>query len=153
MTDYTKGQIYKIVDSGFTKCYIGSTVQKLSYRMAGHRRDYDKYLNGNSSRKNSIFNLFDEFGIENCKIELIEKYPCESKEELLKREGHHQRENECINKLVAGRTPQEYYQDKKEHIKQTMKNYREQYPERIKDTSQKYYINKREYILQQKTVL
>jgi hypothetical protein len=29
-----------------------------------------------------------KYGIENCKIELVEAYPCENKEELRKREGY-----------------------------------------------------------------
>jgi hypothetical protein len=28
-----------------------------------------------------VFDIFDEFGIENCKIELIENYPWKRKEE------------------------------------------------------------------------
>ena len=39
--------------------------------------------------------IFNEFGIENCKIELIENYPCQSKEELFKREGGHQSNRMC----------------------------------------------------------
>ena len=123
MSDYSKGQIYKIVDVGFNKCYIGSTVQKLSYRMAGHRRDYDRYLSGKFPYKNSIFNLFDEFGVENCKIIWIEDYPCSSKKELEAREGDHQKENECVNKVIAGRTLKEWYQDNKEEINQAHREY------------------------------
>ena len=37
-----------------------------------------------------IYDLFAEFGYENCKIELIELYPCNSKAELHAREGFYQ---------------------------------------------------------------
>ena len=123
MSDYSKGQIYKIVDKGFNKCYIGSTVQKLSCRMAGHRRDYDRYLSGSHPYKNSIFNLFDEFGVDNCKIVWIEDYPCSSKKELEAREGKYQKEIECVNKVIAGRTLEEYYQDNKEKINKANQEY------------------------------
>jgi len=35
-----------------------------------------------------VYDLFDEFGIENCKIVWEEDFPCGSKNELEKREGH-----------------------------------------------------------------
>jgi hypothetical protein len=41
--------------------------------------------------------------------------------ELDKREGEHIRNNNCINKYIAGRTMKEYYEDNKEKIKQDMK--------------------------------
>ena len=73
---YANGKIYKITDNAYTKCYIGSTIQPLSSRIGGHRRDYKRYLDG---KRNFItsFALFEEFGVENCKIELMEEYPCE----------------------------------------------------------------------------
>ena len=70
--------------------------------MAGHRIKYKRYLNGKNEHF-TIFCLFDEYGVENCKIELIENYPRNSRAELHAREGHHQRENECLNKQIAGR--------------------------------------------------
>ena len=54
--------------------------------------------------------------MDNCKIELIENYCCECKEELLRREGHYIRENECVNKLIAGRTKKEYKSENKEKL-------------------------------------
>ena len=58
--------------------------------------------------------IFNEFGIENCKIELIENYPCQSKEELFKREGGHIKATECVNRQIASRTQQEWKLDKPE---------------------------------------
>ena len=34
---YQNGKIYKFVDNGYNKCYIGSTIEALSVRMAKHR--------------------------------------------------------------------------------------------------------------------
>ena len=67
--------------------------------------------------------MFDEYAVENCKIELIENYPCANREELLKREGHHIKNNECLNRCVAGRTINEWKEDNKEHYEETRKAY------------------------------
>ena len=37
------GKIYKIVDVGYNKCYIGSTCESLSQRMARHRKDFRRW--------------------------------------------------------------------------------------------------------------
>ena len=91
---HANGKIYRITDNAYTKCYVGSTIQPLSSRMGGHRREYKRYLLGTFNLITS-FLLFQEFGIENCKIELIEEYPCENLEQLLQKEG------EYIKKMIA----------------------------------------------------
>ena len=115
MVDYSKGQIYKIWDIAFTKCYIGSSVQPLSKRFQKHKSDYKRYLYGNSSYT-TVFLLFEEFGVGNCKIFWEEDCPCNSKKELEKREGEIQKANNCVNKFIAGRSKEEYYEDNKETI-------------------------------------
>ena len=115
MVDYSKGQIYKIWDNAFTKCYIGSSVQPLCKRFQKHKSDYKKYLNG-ACHYVSVFELFSEFGVENCKIIWEEDYPCYSKKELEKREGEIQKTNDCVNKVIAGRSSKERYEDNKEVI-------------------------------------
>ena len=72
----------------------------------------------------SSFILFAKYGIENCKIELVELYPCESREELKRREGYWIKNETCVNKCVAGRTNQEYRHDNMDVIKQQKKDYR-----------------------------
>ena len=61
------------------------------------RLKYKAYKLGNYTFTAS-FLLFDEFGVENCKIEWVENYPCNSKKELEAREGEHQRNTDCVNK-------------------------------------------------------
>ena len=115
---YQRGKIYKIVDVGYNKCYIGSTTEKLlSNRMSKHRNHYRNFKQDTANQLYYIvFELFDEFDLTNCKIELIENYPCNSKEELLSREGFYILNTECINKRVAGRTKQQYNYQKREEI-------------------------------------
>ena len=123
---YQNAKVYKIVGKGFKKCYIGSTVEtlSLSHRMAKHRFDYKKWQNGGKGFYSS-FEMFEEFGVENVMMVLIEKFPCDDREDLTAREGHHIKNNECINKRIAGRTDREYYQDNREKILQQVKDYNE----------------------------
>ena len=72
MNRYEHGKIYRIVDVDYNKCYIGSTCEELSQRMARHRREYKRYTNNPTIMKTRSSILFDEYGLENCKIELIE---------------------------------------------------------------------------------
>jgi len=114
---YNRGKIYRIVDIGYSKCYIGSTIEDLKQRMTKHRDKYKQYQQGKYKYITS-FSLFNEYDIENCKIELIENYPCNNKVELEAREGYHIRNEDCINKRIEGRTKQEYYNDNIDKFKQ-----------------------------------
>jgi hypothetical protein len=49
-------------------------------------------------------------------IYLIENYPCNSKQELCKRERHYVETIDCVNKYIPSRTKKEYYQDNKDII-------------------------------------
>ena len=110
MPDYSKGQIYKITDVGQTKCYIGSTIQQLCYRMASHRANYKNYLDGKYTFV-SVFSLFEEFGVENCKMVWVKDFPCNNKKELEAEEGKIQKETDCVNKKIAGRTRAQLFQE------------------------------------------
>ena len=146
MNRYEHGKIYKIVDNGYNKCYVGSTCESLSQRMARHRKDYSRYLKEIYPTVITVFLIFDEFGIENCKIELIETYPCRTKEELLQREGHYIQTLECVNKTVVGRSKEE-----KKEIRKSKR--REEYltnKDNVKEKAKEYYQNNREYILERR---
>lgn len=117
---YQNGKIYKIVDVGYNKCHIGSTCENLSKRMSRHRSDYGTWLKGSKRHYTSVFDMFEEFGVKNCKIELIEKYICSDPWELRRQEGYHIQQHNCVNKYIAGRTQQE-----------SSKIYREQHHETI----------------------
>lgn len=144
--DYKNGKIYKIVDNAYTKMYIGSTTRKLCKRFYDHRSGYKKFQLGKYD-KITVFDIFDEFGIENCKIELIENYPCSSKEELERREGELIKDNICVNKIIPRRTEKEYYEDNKEKIKERKDKYNTIYYQnnkgKIKEKTKNYYeLNK-----------
>ena len=99
--------------------------------MGGHRLDYTRYKNGNF-QKVSLFDIFDEFNHDMCKIELVELYPCNSKEELRKREGYYIQNNECVNKRVAGRSDKEYREQNREAIREQKNKYYNKNIEKIR---------------------
>ena len=143
---YEKGKTYQIVDVGFNKCYIGSTTETLKRRMARHKDNYMKYKNGSEKKfARSIF-LFDEFGVDNCKILLIKNYPCNNREELEKEEGQEILKNldKCVNKIVVGRTPKEYYDTNREQLLQNKKEHRINNIEQYKEKDRKYHEEHRE---------
>jgi hypothetical protein len=97
--DYSKGKIYKIVDYTNNNNYIGSTCEPiLARRLAGHVNCYRSYLNG----KQNFVTSFKILENGNYNILLIEEYPCETKDQLLAREGHYIETLDCINKCRAG---------------------------------------------------
>jgi len=138
MPDYQKAKIYKIVDLNEEMVYIGSTSQTLCRRMSDHKKDYkirkDKF---------TVHNIFDKYGIENCKILLIENYPCESRTELEKREGEIIKSLVCVNKIIAGRTPKERYEDNKDEILKRNRLYEIKNKEKINKQRRDNYQNKK----------
>ena len=145
---YKNTKIYKITDVGYNKCYIGSTCESLSQRMARHRQNYNKAEQWNN--KTNCRLLFDEYGMDNCKIELLEDYPCENREQLMKREGYYIQNNDCVNRCVAGRTINEWKEDNKEHYQNMRKEYAENNKEHICNKSREHYHQNKETILEKR---
>ncbi len=133
---YQNGQIYKIVDNTYNLCYYGSTINKLCKRMGEHREKYRK-----GSYNCTVKKIFDLYGLENCKIELVENFPCNSRKELEAREGFFIKNNVCVNKFVAGRTDKVYYEDNKDRIKA----YYQANKEYIKAKRRAYYEKNKKY--------
>ena len=78
--------IYKISSPDGSKVYVGSSKYSLSDRKCGHKADYKRY-NERRHRLHS-YDLFDEFGFENCLFEVIETLNEATKEQRLLRERH-----------------------------------------------------------------
>ena len=135
MVNYQKGKIYTIRSRNSDKVYVGSTCNELRKRIYEHKTDYKNWVNGNPKYVSSYEVLKDGM----CYIELFEKYPCNDKNELKRREGEVMRSMECVNKDIAGRTPKEYQEEHKEH-KEHKKEYNKEY----------YQKNKEEYNKKQK---
>jgi len=134
MPDYSKAKIYKIYSYENDDVYYGSTCETLSRRMAGHRRHFKMYKNG----KYYYITSFKILELTTAKIELVENYPCNSKEQLLQREGFYIRNNDCINKYIPDRTKKEWVEDNKDKIKEYKKEYYKDNKEQIKEQQKEY---------------
>ena len=144
MPNYQEGKIYKIYNAVNDDIYVGSTTRKLSERMAEHRKPYNIKRHENLP----IYKAFIEFGVESFFIELIEKCPCNDKEELRKKEGEYIRQlKPSLNKFIAGRTNKEWMSDNKEHSKQQQKEYREANKEHRAQITRMYYQNNKDSLL------
>ena len=127
---YNNSMIYTIRSPHTDKFYIGSTTQKLCKRFTNHKSDYNAYVNntGNYITSFKIIELGDSY------IELLERFDCEDKNELEKREGELMRLHKdlCINKIIVGRTKQQYRLDNIDKIKQQQRQYKQDNTDKIK---------------------
>ena len=122
-TSYEEGEIY-----------YGSTTQPLFKRLNQHKK-FDC--------KSKI--LFEKYGIESIKINLIKIFSCNNKEELHAEEAKFIRENKCVNLRIPRRTRKEYREDNKENIKVSKKIYNEANKEKIKEYYEKIKDKVKEY--------
>ena len=143
--DYQNGKNYCIRNNFDLETYVGSTTQPLCKRMAKHR------TNTMSTKLMNIklYVKMREHGLDNFYIELIEDCPCETLEQLRKREGHYIREMGTLNHRIECRTSQEYRDANKDKIKDKnkenkdankdkLKDYRKEYNEANKDKTKDY---------------
>ena len=127
-------------------CYIGSSCQLLSKRMAWHRQAYQQTIN----RNRPLYQKMNAIGVKNFYIELLEEYPCDNVEQLRRREGEMIRElKPVLNKDIAGRTDKEWSMDNPEKIKEYKKQYGKIHKEQIKDYNKQYRENNIDMIKQQ----
>jgi hypothetical protein len=118
--DYSNAIIYKITSKNTGRCYIGSTVQKLSMRMAGHRADHKNYKKTGKKYCSSFIILEDG----NIEYKCIAKHPCDNSKQLGKAGGYYQKKYECVNINTAGRTVKEWREENKEKLLKQQKEYK-----------------------------
>ena len=92
-----------------------------------------RYKGGKKPRPLTVHQIFDEYGFENCKIELVELFPCNIKAELLKREGEIIKNNECVNKFIPGRTQSEYQKDNRDKATERVRKFRAKLTDEAKE--------------------
>ena len=121
MPDYSLGKIYKITAKNADEgdVYFGSTVSKLYKRINDHKDNYK------TRRTHTSRILFDKYGVENCYIELIKDFKCETKKQLWDEEAKYIKSNKCVNKFIPNRTKKQYVIDTKEHKQQYDKERRQ----------------------------
>ena len=128
MVNYQLGKIYKIVDNTNNNIYVGSTCEPtLARRLSGHVRDFKNWKNG-KQRFTTSFKIIEN---ENYDIVLLELCPCETKDELHKRERYYIESLECVNRYIVGRTHKEYYNNNKEKHNTSTRGYHQANKEKI----------------------
>ena len=131
MPDYSKGTIYKLICNNTGLIYVGSTCQPLHQRLAGHVSNFKTSKNISSCQ--IIAN-------GNYSIILIEEYPCENKQQLLRKEREYIDSLECINKYRPITTIEEKNEENKDNYKQYYNTNKETILEKAKEN---YNTNKK----------
>jgi hypothetical protein len=151
MPDYSTAKIYRIFSPSLNLSYYGSTTQTLEARLAKHVIDYYCYSKDNA--KYSYYSSFKVIEGGDYQIELVELCKCNNKQELERIEGKYQKENECVNMFIAGRTRAEYRNDNRLTIRAKNKAYKQLNKDKIKIQNKLYneshkdqiYIQKKNY--------
>ena len=143
MPDYQQGKIYNILNTIDDEIYVGSTCETLSQRMARHRSVLKRNTNC------LIYKHMNQLGVEHFYIELIEDYPCERNEQLVKREGEIIRSIGTLNKYGTINVKEnksgyhrQYHHDNLEKRKYQKHTWYEENKEHIKE----YYEKNKEHI-------
>jgi len=151
------GIVYKIYSPNTNEIYIGSTTQKLKYRFQHHINDYQNTLRDNRNRTSNSRFIFEKFGVENCKIELLAKY------EVV--DDRHLRAYECkwigkLNRFCVNKyepinfLPKHkniiFYQKNKELLKEKSKKNYDENKEQILERTKEYYQKNKNQIVEKK---
>jgi len=130
-----KGIVYKITCNVTNKFYIGSTSNKLNYRITQHKHNYKYYLSGKGKNYLSSFEVLKE---NNFTVDILEQFNYLYKAELMNKERIHILNNKsnvlCVNIVIPNNA---YYRvpNKNVHLENILKVFEEH----------KYY-NKTEFI-------
>lgn len=156
--NYRNGKIYKITCDDNDLVYYGSTTRKLNHRLANHKINYKRFLDGKRHNMTS----FDIVKYDSCKIELVEDYPCNDKHDLAVRERYYIENNECCNKQIPSRTRAEYMrmyrliEGNKEKIRLQDKKCKEKNKEKNRPkkliSNKKYYEKNKQKILEKQKI-
>jgi hypothetical protein len=116
--------IYPDCDYDIGDVYYGSTKKKyLCSRLADHKCLYSYYKQGKHHKVTS-YDLFDKYGVEHCKIKLIEEFKFTTKKAQNIKEDNYIRYNLCVNKTHPFFDEKEY---KKSYFKNVIKSNKEKY--------------------------
>ncbi len=159
--NYEHSKIYKIIGNvPDDPCYVGSTTKKyLSQRMAKHVSNYKLWSKSMNKNKGKImsFELFDKYGVENCKIILLESVNAQSKDELRMKEQVYIDKLDCINKYRAHITLEQqkqkrisYYQANKTVLNEWKKEYYANNRDLIKRQRKYHEVNREQMLAKSK---
>lgn len=114
-------KIYKLECNTTGKVYFGSTKLSLKTILQEHKKNRHK-KNRTSSQvvENNDFS-----------IQLLEEVEYSDKKVLAKRKRYYIENNDCVNKVIPGRTEKEYKNDNRDKISKQQKEYRIQHRDDI----------------------
>lgn len=141
MPDYSQSKIYKVVNNSDDNCYVGSTTSKyLSQRFGCHTNDYRRWKRGQRTFV-SIFSLFDTYGTNNCRIVLLEQYPCSTRSDLCAREEYWRNRliTSAVNKVKAFMDPVIRKMVVREYNKQYASDYYKKHREELLQRQKRYH--------------
>jgi hypothetical protein len=140
--NYTNGKVYKVTGMDPNDLYcVGTTTKKyLSQRMTKLRADYIAWKDSKHSHQ-KVYDIFDKYGVDNCRIILLETCSVSSKDELRSRgqsfkdllallpskENAIRDEGEVHKKLQR----RNYYQNHKDESLERTKQWYEENKERV----------------------
>ena len=136
MVNYKDGKIYKIISNQTDKIYIGGSAEKyLSNRLASHRGGCNLWKKG----KTRYISSFEIVQYPDHKIILIEKYPCDDKDQLRAREQYwiDQFKDRCVNILNAKLNVEKYREKNSKRKKEWYQKNREREIKRVKMYTEK----------------
>lgn len=128
---YPDAQIYCLfcIDDYY---YIGSTTTDIKYRLRDHK------ASSITDCERFVYKHINTIGWENVTIMCIEKFPCNTREELRQKENEYIEDamfdDKCLNTYKAYCTDEEM----KEYQRQYKKEYRQLYPDKIKEYNINY---------------
>ena len=139
---YSNASIYTIRNyKDDSLIYVGSTISPIHKRLCCHKN------NCKNGKSGSLYKHITDNDWSDWYLELYERFPCNDRAELCKREGEVIREIGTINKQIAGRT---HYESNKNWSKNNpgyMKNWRENNPNYhknyMRNYMREYYARKR----------
>jgi|WetSurMetagenome_2_1015567.scaffolds.fasta_scaffold00833_16 hypothetical protein len=117
MPNYQNGKIYKIMSDRGPNVYIGSTTKTLQSRFIDHK----SVFRNKKDHQSSCYIVFNEYGLDNCYIELIEECPCNTIEELRQNEEYWRKNTpNTVNTRAAFLTPEELLILRRKRQRQSM---------------------------------
>jgi len=148
------GRIYKIIASEGNEVYVGSTFNTIRDRFQQHKNDFKKGKNDIS-----VYDMFEKYGFDGCKMILIKEYEVEDRKHLEVYETLWIKKMNAINKVQPfGNKIKElrkqyfkkyskmYREENKELLSKKSKLYREENKERKRETNRIYREKNKEKI-------
>ena len=141
---YQRGKIYKLSSNQTNLVYYGSTIENtLTNRISGHRKNYKYWGIG----KKNYISSYEIVKYDDCKIVLVEAFPCKSIYELLAREQYYIDKNECVNKckaytgLNAKAYKKQYYEENVDKIREQHKLHYQENFAKINEHNKQYHLS------------